>query len=347
LQAGIEEVPERHFCFESNRHGRPKLQFLRRYPKLRSRGAMSDLHVITTVYNPAGYKVRYRLHRAFEKRIQDAGALLYTIELASANQPFAVTDASNPRHFQVRSSDVIWYKENLINIALRRLPPDWKFAAWLDDDIHFVRPDWIEETLRKLEQHAFVQMFASIIDLGPNYQPLKGQHSLISLQPERLAAKARGETVPAWPPGVPGGAWAARRDALDAVSGLIDWGILGGNDTYMTLSLIGELEGPALARFSQPYQRTLLEWQERCERHIRRNVSHVDGAILHYWHGAKKNRFYDEREKILMANEFDPSNDLYRDVGGLLHLTDRKPRMAEMIKRYFTARNEDATELES
>src|SRR5271170_4863546 len=113
---------------------------------------MPQLYAITTVYNPAGYESRFRLYREFAKRIEKSGVALYTVELATGDQDFAVTDAEDPRHIRLRSPHTLWYKENLINIAIARLPRDWEYVAWLDADIQFLRPDWVTQTISRRPQ---------------------------------------------------------------------------------------------------------------------------------------------------------------------------------------------------
>src|SRR5215475_13160130 len=117
---------------------------------------MSELHIIATISNPLCFNSRYKLYKEFKDRFLSDGANLYTIELAFENQDFAVTQEGCPHHFQVRSRHLLWHKENLINVALKRLPPNWKYVAWVDADIAFARKDWVAETLRQLEHHAFV-----------------------------------------------------------------------------------------------------------------------------------------------------------------------------------------------
>ena len=133
---------------------------------------MPQLYAITTVYNPAGYESRFRLYREFAKRLEKSEVALYTVELAAGDQDFAVTDPEDPCHIRLRSPHALWYKENLINIAIGRLPSDWEYVAWLDADIQFLRPDWVTQTIAELQRRAFVQLFSHMVDLGPNFEVL-------------------------------------------------------------------------------------------------------------------------------------------------------------------------------
>ena len=92
------------------------------------------LYVITPISNPMRYASRFEHYRAFEKRVIDAGGALYTIEAAYAERPFEVTSPENPQHIQVRSGSEVWLKENLINLAIQRLPLAAKYIAWVDAD---------------------------------------------------------------------------------------------------------------------------------------------------------------------------------------------------------------------
>lgn len=298
---------------------------------------MPDLHVVTTVSNPLNFASRYRLYREFSRHIEASGAILHTVELALEDQPFAVTEATNPRHVQVRSRHHIWHKENLINIAIGRLPRDWKYLAWLDADIAFMRPDWVAETLRQLQLNCFVQMFTHVIDLGPNYEPIDNYEGYAYRRLTGLeATKGIGQT---------GYAWAARREALDSVGGLIDWSILGSNDYFMALGLFGQIE-PATTRMPDSnYAAMLLQWQERCRKAVAGPVGYVGNTLVHYWHGRRADRAYSSRWKILVEHQFDPATDLARDRQGVLELTDAKPALRAAIRAYFENRNEDSREL--
>jgi hypothetical protein len=307
---------------------------------------MPELHVITTISNPLRYESRFRLYQEFRRRLVNEGVRFYTIELAFEENPFVVTDSGNARHFQVRSRQLIWHKENLVNIALQRLPSDWKYAAWIDADISFVRPDWIDQTLEQLKHRAFVQMFTHAIDLGPAFEPLKTYEGFAYRHLQTLGADAgRPDAGSEYPNpgkriGQTGYAWAARRDALEAVGGLIDWSILGANDYYMALALVGDVDPQATRMPESNYARMFLEWQKRRLSHGC-DIGYVNNSLLHYWHGNRRDRGYDTRWQILADYGFDPATDLRTDNQGLLEVADTKPGLREAIRNYFLARNED------
>ncbi|HQT78130.1 MAG TPA: hypothetical protein PLD10_13830 [Rhodopila sp.] len=304
----------------------------------------APLYVVTPIVNPCRYRSRYHLYHDFAKHITDAGAILYTVEAAYGDRAFEVTGPANPRHIRVRTHHELWHKENLINIAVSRLPPDWKYMAWIDADVQFARADIVEETIHQLQHYSVVQMFSHAMDLGPLHEPLRTFDGFMAQwlhQGGAMPPPASGYGV--WHPGY---AWACRREAWDHLGGLIDHAIVGSADSYMAYGLISDVARvlPAEMISACPtYTEWCLAWAARAEAHIRRNVGFVDGLLLHYFHGAKRNRGYAERSEILWRNGFDPLRDIKRDWQGLWQLNDQKLRLRDDLRSYFRNRDEDST----
>lgn len=322
------------------------------------------LYVVTAISNPQRYLARYNLYRAFEKQVADAGAILYTVEMAFGGRPFEITDSSNPHHIQVRGDDEVWHKENLLNIGISRLPAHAKYIAWIDADIQFTRPDWAQETIQQLQHHQVVQMFSHAQDVGPDFQPVndtalswtesikqglsfKGSKTEV-VDGSCFIIKKNGTIKGAWHSGL---AWAARRTALDALGGLIDFAILGSADRNMAAGFYGFMEQTIDPTFSPEYKKWLLKWQERAVRTVRHNVGQVNGLVYHYWHGPKVNRKYTERWKILAEHQFNPLLDIKKDAQGLWKLEDyndiRSIRLRNDLRNYFKQRSEDSISLTS
>lgn len=309
------------------------------------------LYVVTMLSNPLRFRNRIFNYHIFERHVQSAGAVLYTAEVAFGDRHFEITEPDNPRHLQLRSRHEIWLKENALNLLINRLPPDARYIAWIDADIKFVRPDWAQETLHLLQHYQFLQMFSHAQDIGPEYEPL-------ITTPGYVYSKFIGQDDNnnnhnnnyyyggmGWKYRHPGFCWAARREALDRVGGLIDWTILGSGDWVMACALFGEVDRALNPGYSDHYKFLCNTWQDRAERHIRRNVGYMPGTVLHMWHGRKKDRKYDTRWRLLVDTKFDPLIDLKRDCQGLFQLEDTmKPRsiaLRDGLRKYARLRNED------
>src|SRR4030095_1629869 len=237
----------------------------------------SPLYVVTVVENPNRYYSRYKLYQAFEKHVEESGAILYTVELALRDRHFEVTDHCNPRHIQLRTTSQIWHKENMLNIAISRLPSDWEYVAWVDADLQFARPDWATETVHLLQHYKILQMFSHAIDLGPNFEIVDATfnsfaHSYISgnKHPSRINSSPLPSCMPYYGSGHKlwhsGYAWAARRSALADLGGLGDIAILGSADHHMACALIGRVSESIHAGMHPNFKKYWKEWERPCHR---------------------------------------------------------------------------------
>jgi hypothetical protein len=322
-------------------------------PRLFNRPDRLDhpLYVITTVFNSPRFRSRWKLYEDFVLHCEQAGAILYTVEVAFGDRDFAVTQPDNPRHLQLRTWHELWLKENAINLGVQRLPRDWKKVAWVDADVLFTRPDWADETKHALEHWPIVQMWSQLHDTNADHELIGTIRSFgdFWLQNGPSSKTIHGAVYPYYPrrgyPGAPGLAWAARREAWDILGGLIDCCIVGAGDWYMAHALTGQSDR-VVRKDQKLLGHKIRQWERRAangrwnERPILGNLGVVKGVVIHHYHGEKKFRRYREREQIL--KKFDPSLDLKRDWQGLLQITDRDPQLRRDLNRYFHERKEDS-----
>lgn len=310
----------------------------------------APLYVVTCISNPKRYLSRYHLFRRFEKYIKDSGAILYTIEQGFGEREFEITDPNNPNHIRVTSSSELWHKENMINLAIQRLPIDWQYVAWIDADIIFARPDWVYETIHLLQHYDIIQMFSQAIDLDPKFEMLSTPRGgIIAAWKDEGYGPIVNDTKKGLGYGAgnrhPGYAWAARRSAFNTLGGLIDWAAVGSADWHMASALVGQVQAslsPGLSTACPNYVKWCLDWQDRAVKGLNYNIGHMTGLAIHYWHGKKVDRKYSSRWKILVDNKFDPLSDLKRDSHGLWQLTSHNFKLREDLRGYLSARNEDS-----
>lgn len=332
----------------------------------------SPLYVVTAITNYPRFYARYRLFERFEKMCADAGAVLYTVEIALRDRHHEVTQYDNPRHVQLRAVSEIWHKENALNIAISRLPQDWEYVAWIDSDIEFARPDWVEECKHQLQHYKVIQMWSHAQDLGPDgnhpgalYGPIHRQFQSFMYSYAQGVESAIYNPLPGRNygaisnPGSSGGsggagrfhdahlwhsgyAWAARRSAIADLGGLGDIAILGSGDHHMAAALVGRVNVTIHNGMQQSFKSYWSRWQSRADQYIKRNIGYMPGLILHNWHGKKANRGYIDRWKILVDNKYDWHEDVKYSPQGVLELTERNWRLRDQIRAYFRSRNEDS-----
>jgi hypothetical protein len=338
------------------------------------------LYVIAPIFNQLRWKSRWKHYETFAKEVVDAGATLYTIEAVFGGREPALdhcapdgTFAACPhstvcscgheaakrsrhKYIAVRTDSELWIKENLINQAVARLPHDWKYVAWVDADVTFLRPNWVGETIQQLQHYAFLQMFSHAIDLDPLSQMLDHKHGR-SHRKSFAQAYIDGDTLPKGGGYYYGGgrgnpnvwtglAWACTRRAWDAVGGLMDFCIHGGGDWHTAFALIGRAKDGIRRDLHSNYKKMVFAWEALAEKHIRRNIGVMTGTVAHRWHGSKGDRRYAQRHQMLAELKFDPMHDLKYDWQGALQLVDhgdeRSIKLRDMLREHARARNEDS-----
>lgn len=334
---------------------------------------VQTLHLVLVYNNPWRWNTRRLLFDdAIRHFISLPNIFVYAVELAYGDRPFEVTVNQSIRHnlkcVQVRTTDEMWHKENLINVGVRAFPPDWKYGGYFDADFNTTRHDWALEAIQMLQHHEFVQNFSSYTDItGGGATSFEG-HRPFRLNPsfawnyvhqkkfKELWEKKRGnpggdtyyrklaasDQFPfGFPPGATGGGWSWRRSAFDAVGGMLESCILGSGDWHMAFGLVDATNRAAeMKRCTEPYVDAVLQWQQRASK-LSRNIGCVDQHVVHHFHGSKSNRQYSDRWHILKAHDFDPLTDLTKDWQGVWKWAGNKPRLRDDVRRYFITRDED------
>lgn len=326
-------TPEKHF--QKRRSVHPSQRQIHIEP------ISSPLYVVTVLFNPLRFQSRYRLWSGFEKHCIDSGAVPYTVELALRDRHHEVTQHTNPQHVQLRGESEVWYKENLSNIGMSRLPPDWEYVAFVDADFLFTRPDWATETVHMLQHYDAVQMFTHMTYETFDHRSHGTLNGFAYTHLNQL-------TIPReyGHKGAVGGAWAFRRSAIDKLGGLLDSCILGSADWHMAFAMaMRDDVHPDMNLGKAPgYVAAINRWRDRATA-LRANIGYVDGHVVHHWHGPMKNRGYAWRSSILTENQYDPLADLSYDWQGVLRLTKDKPKLRDEIRAYFRQRHEDSIDL--
>jgi hypothetical protein len=304
-----------------------------------------QLYIITPVFNPFNFKSRYRLYAAFKIAMEKAGVKLFTVEMAFGNKPFVVTTAENPMNLQLRTNQVLWQKERLINLAAKKLfhyVPESRYIGWIDCDVDFSMPGWVEETLHRLTFLEVVQPFGSAVNLDPNEE---AQWCC----PSSIRAFIDGRGFHQTPPlpvsytykGHPGLAWTMTRSAFERMGGLYDTCIAGSADTIMSNAIKGDWSVYLPGKPSEGMIRSMKTWAEKADAVVSGKIGYTPGSVLHHWHGHSEKRGYEKRWDVLSYHQFDPAVDVTTDGSGLLQWVGNKPRLEDDIRRSLMSRNED------
>jgi hypothetical protein len=304
------------------------------------------VYIITTIFNPFNYSSRNRLYPYFAKHMKESGVELFTVEAAFGDQPFRLTHADNPMNLQVRTDQVLWHKERMLNLGFQKLihvVPDAQFVGWYDSDVTHLDPDWAAKAAHALHRYRVIQPFGQAISLDAREE---GEW----MCPSSLRAFLDGRGFHQRPPlpvsatykGHPGLAWMARRSTWEQLGGLYDVCAAGSADTVMSNCLKGDWSVYLPAYPSEAMRKSMAAWQAKCDAVVQGHVGFIHGALAHHFHGQSGDRGYEKRWQVLSFHQFDPAVDVVTDpVNGMLKWAGNKPQLEQDVKFSLSHRNED------
>jgi hypothetical protein len=217
---------------------------------------------------------------------------------------------------------------------LDHVPGQFDKIAWVDADILFEDPNWVQSARDLLTNCLVVQLFSHATYLGKHGEPISSVQGVA----DRMGIMSFPEASDI---GHPGFAWAARRDILSQCK-LLDFEILGGADAGIVAAMYGDYEHPHANAGGPLLKKCLRRWMGSFFSLVRGNVGAIPSRIHHLWHGSSVNRQYLERRTWLAQNNFDPNSDIRLSASGTWEWTDRNPRLRDLVFNYFHQRREDA-----
>lgn len=292
------------------------------------------LYVILPYFNFCGFKSRRRLFLDFIERNKNLKGVRFIVSEVVGSAPLPKLPVW--KHVKATTKCQMWLKENIINMASMHLPSDWKYIAWIDADILFLNENWVQDTKETLEYYDIVQLFHTVVNMGPRGEAMKTDKSFGYMHSRSGTAYTSSDKYGFWHPGY---AWACTRSTWSKMGCLLDWAILGSADRHMALAWIGRVENSRPGNVHPNYNRLLLEFQAKCKNF---RLGNIDGTILHEWHGRLEDRKYRERWEILTKHQFDPLKDLSLTKEGLIQLAGDGLRLQKDLDEYFLGRKEDS-----
>jgi hypothetical protein len=290
-----------------------------------------ELYVILPYFNFCGFQKRKKLFIEFVHRMEAVPG----IKLVVAEYGQALPHLPVYKQFRFEIKNKIWIKENLVNMAVARLPDTWQNVAWVDADITFLNKNWVADTIRELRTNDVVQLFQTAVNLGPDGESIKIDKSFGFMHAKSGTTLTKNDRYGFWHPGY---GWAVNHRTWDKMGGLVDWAILGSADRHMAMAWIGRVDWSYPGNIHPNYKAMLKEYQVLCKGF---KVSFVPGTILHHWHGSLENRQYRERWDIITKNKFDPFEDLDTSTE-CVRLSASGLRLEKEIYNYFLERKEDS-----
>ena len=336
----------------------------------------SELHVVVPYSNHLRYQSRHHLLIETIEHFLNSGVIVYVVELAHNHRRHILQLPSEVHHIKIHTHDIMWHKEQQINIGLKAaINNGAQYLAWIDGDIQFTNPYWATETIEALQSYTVVQPWQYAIDLDHKHNVISDEkgnfltESFCALWQKQimdnmgynlfvnnntsykqesyiLDYQSSTKSNNIRPFGHFGYAWAITTEAYLGIGGLIDWVVTGAADYFLALGFSGILgqmiENGWYESSEAGYIRRLIEFQDKCNKVIKRNIGIVPGTLFHGWHGPKTKRGYLTRPQILKVSKFDPDLDLTLDENGLYKFARENHHLRDGLINYFLSRDEDS-----
>ena len=298
-----------------------------------------NLAAITCFFSYAQNSLSVQRYKEFKANLERQGVKLYAVELAFDDEEFLLGDV----YLRLRTDTVLWHKESLLNILVKRLPPYVKKIAWLDCDIFIEKSNWSEEVSDLLNDYKIVQLGSEHIYLD-NAGHIQRQHKTLGYGAHHQ--KADWGNYAEYHPGL---GWAASRDLFSKCGGLFNYGLSGGADGMMGYIFAnGKGEDPNNMRtwireeryelykeFCPTIIEKLEDYKNAIAPYVNGSVTYLDSKVWHRYHAPQSRRGYMSRPEVLRG--IDLNKDLLKSDSGLFKWRDMRYNL--VFEKFFSMKD--------
>jgi hypothetical protein len=273
-----------------------------------------DICVAFCYFNTCGYIRSLQNLAFFETKLRLAKIPYFSAEMVIGDQPPML--ASPTLCFRSKSS--LFYKEALWNRLEQAIPQQYTKICFLDSDIIFDRPDWLDEISRLLDTHDVVHPFKICHRLNHNFIPELSSSSYLS-DIDNMAWKDHGF------------GWCLTREFFKKIGGFFYKCVMPNGDHYFRIALVQEN-----VQTHPSIHDEIIEYKTKF---IGAKYTYLESTISHLYHGTFIKRSYDQFNKILDMIKPDWSAVFLLNADGFWELKD--PVINSKYIEYFKSREED------
>ena len=290
-----------------------------------------DICVAYCFFNACGYVRPLQNLLFFENKLKAAKIPYFSIEMVIGDQPPML---ANPT-LRVYSKSSMFYKEALWNRLEKEIPSEYTKICFLDSDIIYQRPDWLDALSIMLDSHDIVHPFSILTYLDISFNLLlEGKGSMINTMSYVSRLTIKNDKIQRTAPGL---GWALTRSFYKRMNGFFDKNLLGASDQIFcgsilkTKTMLVNTMHPLINDYVTTFFDNLYN--------LSYSLSYLYCETLHLYHGSFKNRQYESREMII-KNITEPWDRIYEmNQDGFWELKDAK--LNEVFHNYFVNRAED------
>ena len=280
-----------------------------------------DTAVCLCYFSAVGYR-RPRENFMKVKSMLDAAKIpTFTAECIIGNTPQLIP---NPTVL-VRANSALFYKEQLFNMLEPQIPKQYRNLIFMDSDIIFSAPDWVDRISLELKKNSVVQPFSKVTFMNADLEPME----------PRLTSSIKRFKEKGLINGHPGFCWGILRSHFKAMGRFFDKGIIGSGDSFFANYLMKTNVAFTYGFIYRDYVR----WRFSVSG-VPVSVSYLDMNIYHLYHGNLKARQYTNRHKIPELQAIKSWEEaVYKNNDGMYELKNRA--VNSIFYNYFLSRKED------
>ncbi len=302
------------------------------------------LAILTCYFNPSHSPYRLANYHQFRKEAQKENADLYVIELAFGNDEFEIT-ANGENLKQIRTPDVMFQKERLLNILLDELSKKYTSVCWMDCDLVFAATNWSKRIEESLENYKITQPYTWCAGVPTSHITRENESHVVfdksigggDFRRSFSSVHSHNNRTNFYA-GHVGYVWAARREFLEQHR-FYDAIITGAGDLFMAVACMGHFTfldiEPDLKGLSQETVNHYLDWGVPVYEDVKKHIGYTDDLVLHLWHGHINSRNYLMKSRCLQRADFNPNKDLVLGDDLCWHWKRENPKLHNAIKNIF------------
>lgn len=296
-----------------------------------------DTAVLIAFFNPARYKRILKNALYIIQILAEQHIPVYVIECVFGSEKPQIP---NPT-LVVHSDSYMFYKEQLMNKLEPLVPEKYKKLVFLDADILFDTPDWVDQISTALDKYDIIQPFNQACWLTPDNTRIRSKKMSYAFA---IVTKKtlNSQTMHHYHPGF---AWAIKRDIFRKIGGFFPRSVIGGGDVTFVLNLfpIQVTDQLFFIAINEQFGKIILDaWRTYNDtfKKVNPTLGFLANRALHLFHGVKENRQYVSRFQDIskvMTKTWD--EEITTNNDGLFEF--RNPEVNTVLLNYFKGRNED------
>ena len=248
----------------------------------------------------------YNLHKNFIGYLNAYGIPSITIEAVKVNsdQKYQIARPNmEPYEMQSHIHNCSFLRENLLNVAIRKLKLPWEYMMWVDAHQVFEDPMWIYKGIVLAEKYASVQLYRMARRLNPTNTSIFTKQGFVSASIIGRFLKIHQVEF--------GNAFILRRELYEKIGYILDECIANDCDVTYNKAAYPEFVWEYDLKFPK-YTKSLSGWLEKAKKVFNGSRAYLTSDLYHISHQGSTFP-WEDLHRVLEWTDFNISRDIKRD----------------------------------